>query len=724
MRVPRVTDLDVDGNGRIYVSSWKGATFTYAGEEVGYVLQLTPKSTASRTIIDWSRLDEQQLMQFLTGDSHRRRLAAQRELLARPRTDNTLDKIVGIARDPGQPKEVRTAAIFAVSQKRSDSRLLISLGDDDQIKPMVLRALSEMKIEAPQAASGSLFEGTATGQPHPSILVEGFCGESLDDPQARTRLEAIRAIHRLKSRTYEPKIVERLVDDDPVVAHTAMNALVDLKWWQLCFSEWQQTVDSPGVSNLDEAIYRRTWQQIADPELVRLVLEDFSDPLCTVHRELFAALCRLHFVEGTWTGVSWGTRPDTRGPYYQPETWEASAEILPAIIRYISAVDPEQFSDAIEMLIRHRFEQPEVGTALRERAEADGRCLAGLLKWYDRDVSVDEKLKNLLERTLNENTHDSNHLAMAIRLLWRCDAPPASDVLSALDRLRQVDSGAFSETWRQLRQPNLTRKHLRLLADQLHSSDRSHQVMALSLLLGLDGGDRQSRGRRRQGDDDAKELLMEAWEGLVAAKEWVSAIELSDDRSQEPRIWQLASSEDAEVATAARELAARWGLKELTPGSGPKIKEVGADAALSQLGTEGMGVELGQRWFARLSCTNCHTVSQDEPARGPYLPNVAKTYRRDQLAESLLKPSKSLAQGFATETFSLADGRQITGFVATQSAVRLAVRDGQGKEYIFSPEEIEERTPQPTSVMPEGLVDELSIDDVNALLDYLQSLGR
>ena len=37
VRAPRVTDVDADALGHIYVSSWKGATFTYVGEDVGFL---------------------------------------------------------------------------------------------------------------------------------------------------------------------------------------------------------------------------------------------------------------------------------------------------------------------------------------------------------------------------------------------------------------------------------------------------------------------------------------------------------------------------------------------------------------------------------------------------------------------------------------------------------------------------------------------------------------
>src|SRR5690606_6983434 len=40
--IERPTDIDVDGSGRLYVSSWRGGQFNYAGENIGYVVQVKP----------------------------------------------------------------------------------------------------------------------------------------------------------------------------------------------------------------------------------------------------------------------------------------------------------------------------------------------------------------------------------------------------------------------------------------------------------------------------------------------------------------------------------------------------------------------------------------------------------------------------------------------------------------------------------------------------------
>ncbi len=78
VRVPRVTDLDADALSRIYVASWKGGMFTYAGEEIGFLLRLAPKGYTPEPLPDFERSSHGQLVELLASPSHRRRLEAYR----------------------------------------------------------------------------------------------------------------------------------------------------------------------------------------------------------------------------------------------------------------------------------------------------------------------------------------------------------------------------------------------------------------------------------------------------------------------------------------------------------------------------------------------------------------------------------------------------------------------------------------------------------------------
>ena len=131
----------------------------------------------------------------------------------------------------------------------------------------------------------------------------------------------------------------------------------------------------------------------------------------------------------------------------------------------------------------------------------------------------------------------------------------------------------------------------------------------------------------------------------------------------------------------------------------------------------------GEGLFIKLNCNNCHTVKPDEPIRGPYLPNVAKTYKREQLTESIMLPSKTIAQGFVTNLFVMNDGKQVSGFVINEAADVVTIRNTEGNELKLRVEDIEERAKQTISMMPEGLAKDSTLEDLASLVTYLESLA-
>jgi hypothetical protein len=62
------------------------------------------------------------------------------------------------------------------------------------------------------------------------------------------------------------------------------------------------------------------------------------------------------------------------------------------------------------------------------------------------------------------------------------------------------------------------------------------------------------------------------------------------------------------------------------------------------------------------------------------------------------------------------------GFVTSEAAELLVMRDAQGVEHRVDKATIEERTKLPTSVMPEGLVADLSLSEFASLLDYIEDM--
>jgi putative heme-binding domain-containing protein len=117
-------------------------------------------------------------------------------------------------------------------------------------------------------------------------------------------------------------------------------------------------------------------------------------------------------------------------------------------------------------------------------------------------------------------------------------------------------------------------------------------------------------------------------------------------------------------------------------------------------------------------------VRQDQPQKGPYLGTIARTYKRRELAEAILTPDKSIAQGFASEVFVMADGTLHQGYVIVQAADEVRIRPGTGQEMVLDAAAIDERHKLPKSLMPTGLMGTFTLREFASLLDYLEALSQ
>jgi len=146
------------------------------------------------------------------------------------------------------------------------------------------------------------------------------------------------------------------------------------------------------------------------------------------------------------------------------------------------------------------------------------------------------------------------------------------------------------------------------------------------------------------------------------------------------------------------------------------------DIIAQVLNTKG-DAALGEQLFTRQTCAACHTVSQDQAQKGPYLGNIAQTYKRPDLAENILDPNKTIAQGFVTNVFTLKSGEVNMGFVVREGSDKVTVRNVASQESTYEVKDIVKRETLPTSIMPPGLVNSLTVREFASLLDYLEAVA-
>jgi putative membrane-bound dehydrogenase-like protein len=144
-------------------------------------------------------------------------------------------------------------------------------------------------------------------------------------------------------------------------------------------------------------------------------------------------------------------------------------------------------------------------------------------------------------------------------------------------------------------------------------------------------------------------------------------------------------------------------------------------------------LEKGRKLFTEtLGCIKCHTLGREDEPKGPFLGDAGGRFDAKHLVESIVKPGAKIAQGFASERILTksssagggtggADGDYL-GFVTKETADEVHLRDASGKVTVIDKKTITKRTPQQGSIMPDGLADNLGLDEFGSLLGFLQSL--
>jgi putative heme-binding domain-containing protein len=193
------------------------------------------------------------------------------------------------------------------------------------------------------------------------------------------------------------------------------------------------------------------------------------------------------------------------------------------------------------------------------------------------------------------------------------------------------------------------------------------------------------------------------------------------------QIFAALNDPDKAVAKAARGAVdqLKWQPPaKAAPDNTPVVSTLSVDAALAAvLKTKGDRGR-GEAVFQQVGCALCHTVSPNDPPRGPILSQVATIFQRRDFAEAILLPSKTLAQGFVSERFVMKDETEYDGFVTQEAADKVMIRNAAGQEVAVVVKDIAKRQKLDRSLMPEGLVASLTVRDFASLLDYLQSLGK
>jgi putative heme-binding domain-containing protein len=123
-----------------------------------------------------------------------------------------------------------------------------------------------------------------------------------------------------------------------------------------------------------------------------------------------------------------------------------------------------------------------------------------------------------------------------------------------------------------------------------------------------------------------------------------------------------------------------------------------------------------------MQCMKCHTIRGTGGQVGPDLSMIGKKASRENLFESILYPSKAIADQYIMWVIETKKGVQYSGLLIEDTPEAVTLRDGNGKDVKIDAKQIDTRTKSPKSIMPEDLLAYMTEDQLVDMVEYLFTL--
>lgn len=350
IKLSQITDLDVDGSGRLYLSAWDGAGYSGSPGK-GYVVRAVPKNWTYKAFPDVKKASVKALVELIKSPSAVARLTASQELINRSAKQVT-SAMLKVASDKKLSLASRTAGIYTYAQVAGENAVpdLIKLSKDDLVKEPALRALADRK-------------------PYLKNVPAELFLSALNDPSKRVQAIAIIALGRLGHIEAATALLQTKVPDsftapakdvegphatpnpDIILPHIAVQALLNL-------DAVDATVNAIGTESSDLALWalRYMHSQKAVDGLIKAYGPAKSEKL---KKQILITLARLYKKEDAYDASWWwGTRPDAHGPYYKNVPWEASASIEKFLVSESEKAGANGKQFFIDLNERHRMGIP------------------------------------------------------------------------------------------------------------------------------------------------------------------------------------------------------------------------------------------------------------------------------------------------------------------------------------------------------------------------------
>jgi putative membrane-bound dehydrogenase-like protein len=174
------------------------------------------------------------------------------------------------------------------------------------------------------------------------------------------------------------------------------------------------------------------------------------------------------------------------------------------------------------------------------------------------------------------------------------------------------------------------------------------------------------------------------------------------------------------VSTAWRKAVRTEAAKYLDGGTTASVKKHPPVSELAQMKGD---VAKGQNVF-KMYCATCHQVNGEGADFGPKLSEIGNKLPKEGEYLAIYYPSAGISFGYEGWEVKFKDGSSITGIVSSKTETDLIMKFPGGSTQEYKMSNVKSMKQLDESMMPSGLQEAMSTEELTGLVEYLSSLKR
>jgi putative membrane-bound dehydrogenase-like protein len=344
------------------------------------------------------------------------------------------------------------------------------------------------------------------------------------------------------------------------------------------------------------------------------------------------------------------------------------------------------------------------------------RALEGLVRGLEgRQINGPAGWSDVVEPLTEDRDNDIRLLAMELSLVFRNAAAvrralefAADTSKPAADRLKTVRTIGLAK-------PAGGKEALLRILEVDRDADL--RAEACRSLAGYDG-------------PDVPGIVLGGWKGyppavrgeavnlLAGRKEWARQLlaAVADKRVARAEltnntILRISAHKDKELDARVRSV---WGQIRETPAALNAL----IDKMRGQLAAGPGSFERGRKVF-EIQCSKCHKFEGTGHEVGPPLDGAGRDI--EYLLINVLDPNRVVGAPYFLRVITLKNGRVETGLLAAEDEKTLSIKGENDALKVIAKQDIEELTVQEKSLMPEGLANNMTVQDFRDLVRYVMA---